>query len=179
MEKQPEKPTKRRTRRKPVERIFEGKSDIEARAWCAAAGFPASLFTLMQRQNAREVEAAREAAQLEAGTHERVTTRGRYGGRVEHVWAKTKAAQPRCNATTRKGQPCAARVVVRSDGSHATKCRFHGGLSTGPKTEQGRAAIAASNRRRAQVRRGQAARDATAPNPEPNAQNNKRVISAK
>jgi hypothetical protein len=40
-------------------------------------------------------------------------------------------------------------LAGREDGSLAGRCRMHGGLSTGPKTKQGRAARAQSNRRRA------------------------------
>ena len=56
--------------------------------------------------------------------------------------------RPMCGAKTRKGTSCQARVVEDRD-----RCRLHGGLSTGPKTDQGRACIAESNRRRAQERR--------------------------
>jgi len=55
-----------------------------------------------------------------------------------------KSQRPLCGATTRKGTPCKARVVQGS-----TRCRVHGGLSTGPRTDAGREAIRASNRRRA------------------------------
>lgn len=40
---------------------------------------------------------------------------------------------PRCGATTRKGTPCRCRVLPGK-----TRCKFHGGLSTGPKTTEGR-----------------------------------------
>ena len=52
-----------------------------------------------------------------------------------------KARRPRCGARIRKGTPCRAPAV---DGKG--RCRLHGGLSTGPKTAQGRARIAQSNR---------------------------------
>lgn len=63
---------------------------------------------------------------------------------------RRKRRQPRhnrrqCGARCRDGHACTARVV---DGRN--RCRMHGGLSTGPKTPEGRAAIAASNRRRVQ-----------------------------
>ena len=54
-----------------------------------------------------------------------------------------RSQRPLCGARTRKGTPCKARVV-----SGSTRCRVHGGLSTGPKSEEGRAAVAKSNRRR-------------------------------
>ena len=62
----------------------------------------------------------------------------------EEQWRPRKADRPRCGARTRKGTPCRAPAV--HDGR---RCRIHGGLSTGPRTDVGRAVIAASNRRRA------------------------------
>jgi hypothetical protein len=38
-----------------------------------------------------------------------------------------------CGARNRRGEPCACKKLYRGG-----KCRFHGGLSTGPRTEQGR-----------------------------------------
>jgi len=51
--------------------------------------------------------------------------------------------RPRCNARIRAGGAC----LVRAEPDKA-RCRFHGGLSTGPRTEEGRARIAATQRRR-------------------------------
>jgi hypothetical protein len=51
--------------------------------------------------------------------------------------------RPRCGAKTRAGRPCGMRVEFGK-----ARCRFHGGLSTGPKTEAGRARIAEAQRRR-------------------------------
>lgn len=50
---------------------------------------------------------------------------------------------PLCGARCRDGHTCRARVVRGK-----RRCRVHGGLSTGPKTVEGRARIAESNRRR-------------------------------
>jgi hypothetical protein len=63
-------------------------------------------------------------------------------------WRIPKSERPRCGARCRDGHACRAPVVVRSDGSFKKRCRLHGGLSTGPKSAAGRAAIAQSNRRR-------------------------------
>ncbi len=49
-----------------------------------------------------------------------------------------------CGASTRNGKPCCRKKL-----SGRARCRNHGGLSTGPKSAAGRAAIAESNRRRA------------------------------
>ena len=49
--------------------------------------------------------------------------------------------RPRCGARCRDGHPCEAAVVVqRTDEGvrYAARCRMHGGLSTGPRTPEGR-----------------------------------------
>ena len=52
-----------------------------------------------------------------------------------------RAQRPiRCGAKTRSGVPCAKFPM---EGKR--RCRLHGGLSTGPKTVAGRAAISAAN----------------------------------
>ena len=51
--------------------------------------------------------------------------------------------RPRCCAKTRAGAPCIMRVVPGK-----RRCRFHGGLSTGPRTVEGKARIAEAQRRR-------------------------------
>ena len=45
----------------------------------------------------------------------------------------------RCGAKTRKGSPCQRPAVARTG-----RCPNHGGKSTGPRTEEGRARIAAA-----------------------------------
>lgn len=45
---------------------------------------------------------------------------------------------PRCGAKTRSGSPCRSAAMPNG------RCRMHGGPSTGPRTEAGRAAIRAS-----------------------------------
>lgn len=52
-----------------------------------------------------------------------------------------------CGARTRSGGRCRGLPIVGN-----RRCRLHGGKSTGPTTPEGRAAIAASNRRRAERR---------------------------
>lgn len=49
-----------------------------------------------------------------------------------------------CGAKTRAGHPCRSKQLYKSG-----KCRNHGGLSTGPRADAGKAAIARSNRHRA------------------------------
>jgi len=59
--------------------------------------------------------------------------------------AEASAAQYRqpCQAMTRKGQPCR----MKSEAGRR-RCQFHGGLSTGPKTPEGKDRIAEAQRRR-------------------------------
>ncbi|WP_427026604.1 HGGxSTG domain-containing protein (plasmid) [Aureimonas ureilytica] len=54
-----------------------------------------------------------------------------------------RRSRPLCGAKTRAGGECQMRV---EPGKH--RCRLHGGLSTGPRTEEGRARIAEAQRRR-------------------------------
>lgn len=55
-----------------------------------------------------------------------------------------------CGAKTRKNTPCQAPPVwnKRKDKAMNGRCKLHGGLSSGPKTEAGKEAIRESNRRR-------------------------------
>ena len=61
-----------------------------------------------------------------------------------------KSDRGTCNAKTRKNTPCQAPPVWDNlrDCAVNGRCKLHGGLSTGPKTEMGRNAIRESNRRR-------------------------------
>ena len=47
-----------------------------------------------------------------------------------------------CGAKTRAGTPCKLTSIYGN-----ARCKFHGGLSTGPKTEEGRARISAARRK--------------------------------
>lgn len=49
----------------------------------------------------------------------------------------------RCRARTRKGTPCRAQTMPGK-----TRCKFHGGASTGPRTAEGRARIAEAQQKR-------------------------------
>lgn len=51
--------------------------------------------------------------------------------------------RPMCGAKTRQGKPCPKKVVPGKK-----RCRYHGGLSTGPRTDAGRARIVAAQKRR-------------------------------
>ena|GEM_PF-2388226 len=57
----------------------------------------------------------------------------------QHLMDAATKAYPLCGAKTRSGRPCAKYQM-----SGKRRCRLHGGLSTGPKTAEGRARIAAA-----------------------------------
>jgi hypothetical protein len=57
-------------------------------------------------------------------------------------------ARPTCGAKTRMGGTCCHKVIPGK-----TRCRFHGGKSTGPRTPEGRARIAEAQRNRWAVKR--------------------------
>jgi hypothetical protein len=56
---------------------------------------------------------------------------------------KSKHDRSRCGALTRRGTPC----VAQGNGKGG-RCRNHGGLSTGPRTPEGKQRIAATQRKR-------------------------------
>ena len=62
---------------------------------------------------------------------------------VLHAASKPVPGKARCGARTRKGEPCRAQPMPGRK-----RCKFHGGMSTGPKTSEGRARIASAQRGR-------------------------------
>ncbi|MEK6216193.1 MAG: hypothetical protein N2B03_03125, partial [Boseongicola sp.] len=70
-----------------------------------------------------------------------------FADQIERLLAAAKLRQylrsRKCGATTRKVTPCQMKPVTRSQ-----RCRLHGGLSTGPRTPEGRERIAEAQRRR-------------------------------
>jgi hypothetical protein len=73
-----------------------------------------------------------------------------WSGEIRLWWSRPKRERPRCGARCRDGSPCEAPPVwdKRLDRAVNGRCRMHGGLSTGPKSEEGRRRIAESNRTR-------------------------------
>ena len=57
-------------------------------------------------------------------------------------------ARPPCGARCRDGHPCEASAVwcAATGAARNGRCRLHGGLSTGPRTPDGRARVAAATR---------------------------------
>ena len=75
----------------------------------------------------------------------------------------THRRRPRCGAKTRKGTPCQAPAVwnLERDKPRNGRCRMHGGLSSGPRTEEGkRRSLDALRRGRFEWLRRQASRNA-------------------
>lgn len=68
--------------------------------------------------------------------------RQQHGVKAKPSWRPRKADRPKCGARTRKGPPCQA--PARANG----RCRMHGGLSTGAKTEEGLQKIREAQHRR-------------------------------
>jgi hypothetical protein len=70
------------------------------------------------------------------------------------AWAsepnETRKNRGICGAMTRRGTPCQAPPVwdKSTDTAKNGRCKLHGGMSTGVRTEAGREAIRESNRRR-------------------------------
>ena len=48
------------------------------------------------------------------------------------------SSSPRCGAKTRSGRPCRAPAMWNARKGRYTRCRMHGGASTGPRTPEGR-----------------------------------------
>lgn len=68
--------------------------------------------------------------------------------RAEHE-ERLKANRPRCGARTRAGGECAAPAVWDAKAGKPVngRCRMHGGLSTGPRSAEGRARSLANLKR--------------------------------
>ena len=76
-------------------------------------------------------------------------------GNIRFSWFCNDPKVPRkkrgiCGARTRRDTPCQAPPVWNKvqDKAKNGRCKLHGGLSTGPRTEAGREAIRVSNRKR-------------------------------
>jgi hypothetical protein len=77
--------------------------------------------------------------------------RARHETRVTFPRRLPKRLRPRCCARTRRGSPRQCQALTNG------RCKLHGGMSTGARTPEGRARIAAAARRRwAEYRRRKA-----------------------
>lgn len=92
------------------------------------------------RRSVRMVEQSRSGSKQDPKLqYSRARVRVRYGVRKRPL-PPPKASRPRCGARTREGTPCQAPVVwdYKNRKPRNGRCRMHGGLSTGPKTAEGR-----------------------------------------
>lgn len=71
------------------------------------------------------------------------STRARGGVLADKGKSSLKGPRKRCGAQTRKGTPCRAKALPGR-----TRCKYHGGASTGPRTAEGKARIAEAQRKR-------------------------------
>ena len=79
---------------------------------------------------------------ISAAIHRRHAAREVFAARSPAV------TRPQCGARCRDGHPCEAPAVWSASTGAARngRCRMHGGLSTGPRTVEGRARVAAATR---------------------------------
>ena len=84
---------------------------------------------------------------LTPGNGDRAVVRGAVPGKATLRQGATEQPQApfqfQCGALTRKGQACR-----NAPEPGRTRCKFHGGRSTGPRTPEGRASIAEAQRQR-------------------------------
>ncbi|MBL4874387.1 MAG: helix-turn-helix transcriptional regulator [Rhodobacteraceae bacterium] len=67
---------------------------------------------------------------------------------TDNTTIRSARERVRCGAKTRKGAPC--RLLSEAG---RRRCKFHGGMSTGPRTIEGRERIATAQRKRWTLRR--------------------------
>lgn len=107
-----------------------------------------SVRALLKSLGAQSLYRAADARRQKAiGTAYATSTRGRAHARLgvlaEAQSEFTAGGRTVCGAKTRRGTPCVAKAVRGKK-----RCRIHGGLSTGPRTKEGRARISKAQRRR-------------------------------
>ncbi|MBY6203172.1 helix-turn-helix domain-containing protein [Maritalea mobilis] len=116
-------------------RYCERKAEIDLRGYAVERMLKAlGLGHISQRgvyPSARFQDAQRELFDTNTGARGGVLPRNTRGG------------QRTCGARTRKGTPCRAKALPGK-----TRCKFHGGASTGPRTADGRARISEAQRKR-------------------------------
>jgi hypothetical protein len=127
-------------------KIISSMRQPKAPAWQVIRG-------TMQRCEAKENEVLAEAARYDVGYARRFTVETTNGVQVfVFRWRLHPSPRPICGAKCRSGRPCQAKVAYLANGDWATRCKRHGGLSTGPKTDKGRArqkaAVSEANSRR-------------------------------
>ena len=120
---------------------MEGRSQINAR-WGLPSRIAQELGVLVYDPSTRA-----RGAEVLPDSPDITLSPDRQQERLDHVNARVKAMASRfrqpCEATTRKGTPCRN---LSEPGKR--RCKFHGGMSTGPRTPEGKARIARAQRQR-------------------------------
>lgn len=147
---------------------------------------------LAHEKRQQEVETAEDAERLAAELRERIAAPGLGDAEnlalLETLEGYELAAQrlrrkhefqgpvvlpydqrPTCGAKNRRGEPCRARVVwdEERDLPRNGRCKSHGGLSTGPRTDEGRLRCAEARREAARRRAEEKSPPTSAPTPPP------------
>jgi len=134
-------------------------SVVSVRAVVKALALPEDVLFLATNAHARprvmewleqvdaKAEAAAQAKSEAAKSRRKMREARRQAWRAERE-AGPKQVKPVCGARNRSGQPCQSKKLLRGG-----KCKFHGGMSTGPKTPEGLARCAEAGRRTAALRR--------------------------
>lgn len=113
-------------------RYWERKARIDLRGWA-----PDRLLRALGKGDLVQRHTYRARPMVGVFPH---TMRARDGVLVENGKHSRRRI---CGARTRKGTPCRARAI-----NGKGRCRFYGGMSTGPRTPEGRARIAVAQRKR-------------------------------
>lgn len=116
--------------------------------WGGSAGLMRAERLLLRMAAGDWPDAATEPYEALAAIHcfmAALQPGGRVLGRVSAAGRRyrprlpKKSERERCGAFARStGKPCQAPCCRRPDGRVAARCRMHGGLSTGPKTPEGK-----------------------------------------
>lgn len=119
---------------------WEAKTDLDPRAYavraiCAVFGWDSATFVRGKTRAGYRLFTREETEQLLA-EHARIEAERALvaEGLATHKGGALKLKRVICGAKTRKGLPCRAKSEPGK-----RRCRFHGGMSTGAKTPEGRA----------------------------------------
>jgi len=119
-------------------RYWESKARVDLRGWA-----PDRLLRALGKGDLVERHTYPARRTFGVFPHTMRARGGVLGENGKHAQRQT------CGARTRKGAPCRARAI-----NGKGRCKFHGGMSTGPRTPEGRARIAEAQRKRWDKLRG-------------------------
>lgn len=115
-----------------------------------------ALVTLLGMQlNTKKTISGLPRARASWGLDREVRSMSSYFDRYNVKYsALYKSERGTCGAKTRKGTPCQAPPVWNKlfDRPRNGRCKLHGGLSTGPRTQAGKKAIIRSNKNRCAIK---------------------------